>query len=49
MRWPSTTWKLQCKMALVREGFWGIVSGTEECSDREKEAEKYTKYVARRD
>ena len=43
------TWKLQCKMALVREGLWGIVSGTEECPDRETDADKYTKYVGRRD
>jgi hypothetical protein len=26
------TWKVQCKMALVREGLWGIVNGTEEAS-----------------
>ena len=38
------TWKLQCKMALVREGLWGIVSGTEECPDPTTEAE-----LARRD
>ena len=43
------TWKLQCKMALVREGLWGIVSGTEECPDPTTEAEKHTKYLARRD
>ena len=43
------TWKLQCKMALVKEGLWGIVSRTEECPNREREADKYTKYVARRD
>ena len=23
------TWKVQCRMALVRDGLWGIVSGTE--------------------
>ena len=43
------TWKLQCKMALVREGLWGIVSGTEPCPDQDTEAERYTKYMARKD
>ena len=43
------TWKLQCKMFLVREGLWGIVSRTEECPDEAGEAEKYRKYMARRD
>ena len=28
------TWKVQCRMALIREGLWGIVSETEECPDR---------------
>ena len=23
------TWKVQCKMALIREGLWNIVNGTE--------------------
>ena len=23
------TWKVQCRMALVRDGLWGIVSGSE--------------------
>ena len=23
------TWKIQCRMALVKEGLWGIVKGTE--------------------
>ena len=39
-------WKLQCKMALVREGLWGLVSGTEECPDPMTEAKKHTKYLA---
>ena len=29
--YPS--WKFQCKMALVREGLWGIVAGTEKAQD----------------
>ena len=24
------SWKVQCRMALIREGLWGIVAGTEE-------------------
>ena len=43
------TWKLQCKMALVREGLWGIVAGTEECPNRDTEAEKHAKYISRKD
>ena len=43
------TWKLQCKMALVKEGLWSLVSGTEECPDPTTEAKKHTKYLAKRD
>jgi len=43
------TWKLQCKMALVRDGLWGIVLGTETCPDQRTEEAKYTKYLARKD
>ena len=25
----SSTWKIQCKMALIKDGLWGIVNGTE--------------------
>ena len=24
-----STWKIQCKMALIKDGLWGIVNGTE--------------------
>lgn len=24
-----STWKIQCKMALIKDGLWGIVYGTE--------------------
>ena len=24
-----STWKIQCKMALVKDGLWGIISGSE--------------------
>ena len=43
------TWKLQCRMALMKDGLWGIVSGTEAAPDRERNAEGYTKYASRRD
>ncbi len=42
------TWKVQCRMALIREGLWGIVAGTEACPE-EAEAEKYAKFMARKD
>ena len=40
------TWKVQCKMALMREALWSIVSGTE-TAPTEREAE--IKFVRRRD
>ena len=42
------TWKLQCKMALMKEGLWAIVDGTE-LPPSESEADKYRKFVGRRD
>lgn len=42
------TWKLQCRMALMKDGLWGIVSGTERAPD-EGNAETYAKYTSRRD
>ncbi len=36
-------WKVQCRMALIRECLWGIVAGTEESPDAETEADKYAK------
>jgi hypothetical protein len=24
-----STWKIQCKMALIKDGLWGIVSGSD--------------------
>ena len=39
------TWKVQCKMALIREGLWNIVNETE---DAEKE-ENVGKYQLRKD
>ena len=41
------TWKVQCRMALVRDGLWGIVSGTE--TEPHKKSERRTKFLARKD
>ena len=41
------TWKPPCKMALVREGLWGFVSGTEVHPEAGTEA--VAKNLARRD
>ena len=41
------TWKLQCRMALMKDGLWGIVSGNETAPAAE--AEKHAKFVFRRD
>ena len=42
------TWKVQCRMDLVKDGLWTIVSGSELPPDA-AEADKYTKFVGRRD
>ena len=42
------TWKIQCRMALIREGVWGIVSETEAAPDGTN-AERLAKYNSRRD
>lgn len=42
------TWRIQCRMALTKDGLWGIVSGTE-APPAEADADKYRKFVARRD
>ena len=36
-------------MVLIKEGLWGIVNKTEDCPDQTTEADKYAKYMARRD
>ena len=41
------TWKLQCRMALMRDGLWGIVSGTETVPAGG--ADQVSKFAARRD
>ena len=42
------TCKVQCKMALMKDSLWGIVSGTETLAD-EANADASTKFNARRD
>ena len=45
--YPS--WKVQCRMVLVREGLWGIVAGTEDPSNPETHAVQHEKYLSQRD
>ena len=40
------TWKVQCKMALVKDGVWGIVNGTETAP---AEGEQLARFTTRRD
>ena len=42
------TWKLQCRMVLLKEGLWSIVNGTEQAPVGEDE-EKLAKFAARKD
>ena len=42
------TWKVQCWMALVKDGLWNIVNGTETIPD-EGQAERRAKFETRRD
>ena len=42
------TWKVKCQMALMKDGLWSIVTGSEVEPDRE-DANKYVKFEARRD
>ena len=43
------SWKVQCRMAPIREGLWGIVAGTEETPDVATDAEKHAKFMSRKD
>ena len=42
------TWKIQCKMALVRDGLWELVDGSETLAD-DANAETTSKFNKRRD
>ena len=44
-----STWKLQCQMALMKEGLWGIVNETEAPPDDTAEEAVVTKYRGRQD
>lgn len=41
------TWKVQCRMALVKEGLWNIVNGTEEVAD-DGNADQRSKFALRK-
>ena len=43
------TWKVQCKMALIRDGVWNIVNGTEIVPDSRTEIGLHAKYLLRKD
>ena len=48
LNWSNyATWKVQCRMALIRDGLWGIISGTENAPEEADEG--YAKFAARRD
>ena len=42
------TWKVQCRMALVKDGLWSIVNGTETIPD-EGHMDRHVKFETRRD
>ena len=43
------TWRLQCKMALMKEGLWGIVDGSERCPNvRDDGVMGFTEYDVRK-
>ena len=42
-----STWKIQCKMALIKDGLWGIVNGTEMAPT--EGAEQQAVFAARKD
>ena len=41
------TWKVQCKMSLMKDGLWGIVNRSEAAP--EEGTDMYSKFVTRRD
>ena len=43
------TWKVQCKMALIRDDVWNIVNGTEIVPDSRTEMGLHAKYLSRKD
>ena len=43
------TWKLQCRITLMKDGLWGIINKTETAPDIATEPEKHAKFASRRD
>ena len=43
------TWRVQCQMALIRDGLWGIVNETEQAPGPDAPADSQLKFVSRRD
>ena len=42
------TWKVQCRMALMKDGLWGIISGTE-VDPGEDQVDAHRKFLTKRD
>ena len=42
-----STWKIQCKMVLIKEGMWSILNGTE--TEPKGNAKRKAKFAAQRD
>ena len=40
------TWKVQCQMALIHDGPWGIVNETEQGPERDAPADRLVKFVS---
>jgi len=43
------TWKIQCRMVLIRDGLWSLVNGTDEAPNKDTHAENYAKFMNRSD
>ena len=46
--YPTWRVQLQCQMALMKDGLWGIVNESETAPD-EANAERYSKFITQRD
>ena len=42
------TWRVQCQMALIRDGLWGIVNETEQAPEPDVPADRHVKFTSRR-
>ena len=42
-------WKFQCRMALIKDGLWGIVDGTKEAPGLDSSANILAKFKTRKD